>query len=569
MATAQAQGQMNRDTAITQAGLNRVDQYTPQGSLTYGQNGTWGDGTPRFTQTQSYSPEQQALYDQTTQIAQALNGLAGQNIGRVAQTQSQPFSYDGMTPMQNSVGQGLPWLQTGPRAPQLQTSLYGNPHGGSPRDPGYGGNPNNQGGKPPYGPAGTGGTFQLPGGQQQQGGFDPRSGGPGQVLQQFDQGQQLQGSFNPGQGVQGGLDFSGQGNIPGQGDYGAEGQRMSDAVYQQAQSRLDPQFETQQNALSARLANSGIPVGSAAWKREMDNFSRGRNDAYNQANFSSIQAGGQEQSRLFDLAMRARQQGVGEQQAMGQFANSAAAQQYGQNQGQAAFWNQAQGQQFNQGLQAGQFANQGQQQRFDQNLGMAEFGNNAQQQQFAMGQSASGMNNQAQNQGFNQQMANANLNNSGRQQQIQEATYLRNLPLNEIAALLGTGGGVTNPTFGNIAQVGVAAPDYQNAVYNNYNASMQQYNQAQQNRSQGLGSIFGMLGSLGSAAIMGSDIRMKEAIKRIGTLANGIATYTFRYIGDSMPRFGVMAQEVQKIMPDAVVPQGDGMLYVDYRKVFA
>lgn len=553
MVTAQAQGQMNKDTAITQAGLNRVDQYTPQGSLTYQQNGTWGDGTPRYSQTQTLSPEQQQLYMQQTGIANALNGLAGQNVQRVADTQSQNFSYDGMTPLQTGVGQGLPWLQTGPQSPQLQKSLYGNAFGADDRG---GGN---------SAPPGTGGMFQGQGG----GSFNPFGQGPGRVQQSFNGGQPLQSSFNPGQQVQGSLDFSGVGSIPGANDYGAEGQRMSQAMYQQAQSRLDPQFQQQQDALSARLANSGIPVGSEAWKTQMDQFQRGRSDAYNQANYSSLQAGANEQSRLFGLAMQARQQGVGEQQAQGQFANSAAAQQFGQNQGQAQFYNQAQGQQFAQGLQGAQFWNQGQDQRFQQNLAGAEFGNNAQAQQFQMGQAASAMNNQAQNQGFNQQLTNAQLNNAGRQQQIQEATYLRNLPLNEIAALMGTGGSVTNPTFNQYAQVGVAAPDYQNAVYNNYNAASQQYNQAQANRSQGLGSIFGALGSLGGAAIMASDIRLKENLKRIGTLANGIATYTFNYIGDRMPQFGVMAQEVRNVLPDAVIEREDGMLYVNYRKVFA
>jgi hypothetical protein len=119
---------------------------------------------------------------------------------------------------------------------------------------------------------------------------------------------------------------------------------------------------------------------------------------------------------------------------------------------------------------SGQFHNQAQDQQYTQNLGTGEFGNNAQTQQMQNGMAAAGFNNQAGAQQFNQDVQNANFANTGRQQQIQEASYLRNLPLNDIAALLGTGGGVQNPTFSNVSQVGVAAPDYMGQVNNTFNA---------------------------------------------------------------------------------------------------
>lgn len=59
--TAAAQTASNKETAITQAGLNMVNQVTPDGSLTYSQNGSWSDGTPRYTATQVLSPNQQQL----------------------------------------------------------------------------------------------------------------------------------------------------------------------------------------------------------------------------------------------------------------------------------------------------------------------------------------------------------------------------------------------------------------------------------------------------------------------------------------------------------------------------
>lgn len=46
--------------------------------------------------------------------------------------------------------------------------------------------------------------------------------------------------------------------------------------------RLDPMFSRNEDALRTRLINQGIQPGSAAWRAEMDQFSQGKNDAYNQ-----------------------------------------------------------------------------------------------------------------------------------------------------------------------------------------------------------------------------------------------------------------------------------------------
>jgi hypothetical protein len=384
VATAQAQTQMNKESAVAQANLNRIDQYTPQGNLTYERTGTNADGTPKYKQTQTLSPDEQAKYDQNNQVAMALNGLAINNVDRVTDTQGKAFSYDGMTPMRTSAGENLPGLIFGIGAKDLS----------------------------------------------------------------------------------------------------ADGKRIADSVYGQATSRLDPQFQQSESDMRARLAAQGISENSDAYRREVDNFSRGKNDAYADANYRSIQAGADEQSRLFGLEAQ-----------------------------QGAFGNQARAQ------------------------------------------------------GFNEDTANATLTNSGRQQQIAEATYLRNLPLNEIAALLGTGSPVENPSFQPVSQVGVAAPDYQGGVANNYNQAMNRYNQQQANRSAGLGSIFGALGSIGGAVAM-SDLRVKRNIQRIGQLANGLATYTYNYVGSRARQFGVMAQEALTVVPSAVGRLPNGLMYVNYAEVY-
>lgn len=420
VATAAAQEKQNIGSATAQANLNRIDQYTPQGSLTYKQIGTNADGTPQFQQTMQLSADEQKKYDLNNQVAVALDGLAKDNIGRVQDAQSTAFSFDGMTPLKTSLG--------------------------------------------------------------------------------------LQGIGDAGQ-VQSGLDYSKLTKLPGTDDFGAEQKRQSDAVYAQAASRLDPQFQQRESDMRSRLAAQGISENSDAYRRELDNEARTRNDAYDQANFQAIQAGSTEQSRLFGLSMSARQQGQNEADTQGQFSNDA------------------------------------QQQRFAQEAART---------------SAANANSSAE----------AAFAAQTRQQQIQEASYLRNMPINDIATLLGTGGGVEEPTFNPVSQVGVAAPDYMGMVNSNYSQAMQNYQAQQQARSGMMGSIFGAAGSLGSAAIMMSDRRFKENVKRIGTLANGLATYVFNYIGDKAVQFGVMAQEALNVVPDAVLQGDDGYLRVDYRKVY-
>jgi hypothetical protein len=71
---------------------------------------------------------------------------------------------------------------------------------------------------------------------------------------------------------------------------------------------------------------------------------------------------------------------------------------------------------------------------------------------------------------------------------------------------------------------------------------------------------------LGSAFLM-SDRRVKEDIKRIGTTDGGMPVYTFRYKGELATQMGVMAQDVEKIRPDAVIDHPSGVKMVDYSKV--
>lgn len=94
VATANAQTASNRETAITQANLNAMNQYGPQGSVTYAQNGTWADGTPKLSQTTSLSPEQQGIFDTGLKTQQNLANTAQTQSGRLNDLLGQEFSLD-------------------------------------------------------------------------------------------------------------------------------------------------------------------------------------------------------------------------------------------------------------------------------------------------------------------------------------------------------------------------------------------------------------------------------------------------------------------------------------------
>lgn len=67
------------------------------------------------------------------------------------------------------------------------------------------------------------------------------------------------------------------------------------------------------------------------------------------------------------------------------------------------------------------------------------------------------------------------------------------------------------------------------------------------------GGILGALGfGLQAAPLIWSDRRLKEDIKRVGTTDDGLGVYTYRYKGSDTVHMGVMADEVERIHPDAV-----------------
>lgn len=251
------------------------------------------------------------------------------------------------------------------------------------------------------------------------------------------------------------FDLSTLPQIPGQNDLNANRDAVTNALYGQATSRLAPRFAEDERVLRQGLSDRGIMEGSEAYKNAIDDFSRGKNDAYGSAMNSAIAQGGAEQSRLFGLGLQNRQQAINE--------------------------------------------------------------------------------------------------------------YLtqRNQPLNEVAALLGTGQ-VQAPQVGGTPQVGLNAPDVMGAYNQQYQGALNNYNSQMAARNN----MYSSLGQLGGAALGGwlaSDIRLKEQIKLVGN-ERGFNIYEFRYIGDDQIYTGVMAQEIAEIVPEAVTDI-DGYLNVDYSHI--
>lgn len=130
-------------------------------------------------------------------------------------------------------------------------------------------------------------------------------------------------------------------------------QGVQNAYYNQATSRLDPQWQQAQSQLQTQLANQGLNINDRAYQTAMQNFNQSKTDAYNQANFGAIGAGANEQNTLF-----------GQQLQQGQFHNDAV------------------NNDFQNRLASAQLSNSAEQLKYGQELQNSQFGNTAAQQYF-------------------------------------------------------------------------------------------------------------------------------------------------------------------------------------------
>ena len=295
--------------------------------------------------------------------------------------------------------------------------------------------------------------------------------------------------------------------------------------------RLNPSLERQQKSLDTQLANQGIMRGSEAYNQAQQDLAQKQNDLRTQAALG----GQQVQQNLFGQALQA-----------GQFGNQAMTQQ-----------------QQNQLANLG-FTNAAAQQDYANRQAMINQQNTIGQQGYQNQLAAQQANNAAMSQGFGNELAAAQLANQARGQQFSEAGYLRNEPINTLNAIR-AGSQVTGPQFQNVPlQATTAGADYMGAAGLTGQAALANANAENAQRNATMQGLF----SLGGSAMM-SDIRTKESIKHLGYLPNGLPFYEFEYkpefksFGGEGKHVGVMAQEVEQVLPHAVI-EINGYKVVNY-----
>ena len=286
-------------------------------------------------------------------------------------------------------------------------------------------------------------------------------------------------------------------------NFSADRQRVEDSLM----ARMNPQLAIEKQGIQQQLADQGIRPGSQAYSDAMMTYSRQADDA----RYGAIAQGGQEQTNLNQMAAQ-----------------------------QSAFQNSAQGQQY------------------QQNAGLAAFGNAGLAQQLA------------------QQQSGFNASNAARNQYLQEQYQQRNQPLNEIAALM-SGSQVQQPNWLNSPTSQIPTTDFAGIMNANTQAQQAAYNTQQSAWNSTIGCELG----LGAGALKGgliSDRREKENIDRMGTVfaadsdsgeRKQLPIYQYSYKKDpaSVRHIGPMAQDVEKITPEAVGELEGGVKYIKPQQV--
>ena len=259
----------------------------------------------------------------------------------------------------------------------------------------------------------------------------------GQVQTQFNQGSPLQNAPSAGQYglARGGpsapnltsqLDLSNVAKMPVN-----AGTTAQEAIMR----RLEPNLARQRTSTETQLINQGLRPGTEAYDNAARILGEQENDLRSQAALQGL-----------NLDIGANQQGFTQAVQGGQFANAADLAEFSARQQAQQAENQAIAQNYGQGMTASQAQNAIEAQRYNQARQSAEFGNTAQQQALA------------------------------------QALTQRQLPLNEISALM-SGSQIQNPQFAayqgqNIAPPPIANATAQQGAYNQnlYNQQVGTYN---------------------------------------------------------------------------------------------
>jgi hypothetical protein len=531
--TAQAQAAVNKETASAQQRMNLIDEYTPYGSSVYRKQGGVDGGVQRYSRTTTLDPAQQAIVDKQNAVTNALNEVAVSQVGRVGTALRDPFTYEGMPAPGTTAGIRAATERVG----QIAGSDFD--YAGQPIAPSAAGitgaaataaesveTPFNLGGTAPS-------TSEIrEAANRAEAGMDQPFNYAG-LPASFDTAGAESAVQTATDAYGTPLDYSGAPAAPAADS--AARQQVIDSVYGQYASRLDPKFASEMQAMETKLANSGIARGTQAFSSAMDDFYRGRTDAYQAAQNAAIQAGGAEQSRLFGLGTSARQNAIAEQNYLRGLPGAEQGQLLGYQgqlsglQGQARA-GAAEERLTERGIpiqEAGQLqalrgaefdassaarARAVQEQLLQRGMTVEEQARIQQMQQSAfdaqgaqrrdsiqeaLTQRAVGLGEQQQLYGMQQGLFG--LDQAARRRAIEEEAYRRNLPLNETAALM-SGNQIQNPQFGPATPTGIANTDYSGLVSNNYASQVSLANSRAASQSANTGAVISGIATVAAAS---------------------------------------------------------------------
>ena len=326
------------------------------------------------------------------------------------------------------------------------------------------------------------------------------------------------------------------------------------------------------NSAIQQNQNAALQQQAAANQAQAQQYGQAQGNAQfaNQAQLAGFGANLQNQQAYNAAIGQNYQQGMGNQAAQ----NAAAAQNFGQNVTNQQLGNQATQQNFNNALATQQAQNQAIAQNFGQNVTSQQLANAAAGQNYQQGmntqaaQNAALLQNQniasqqqqlanaAQLQQYNQNLGSAQFGNNAVGQNLQTQLALRNQPLNEISGLM-SGSQLQMPQFQGYNPTNITpAPIFAGAQAQGA-ANLQNYGIQQSGANATTSGLYGLAG-----AIAMSDRRLKSNIKRIGTHKLGIGIYEYDIFGERQQ--GVMADEAEKVMPEAVLMHPSGYKMVNY-----
>lgn len=146
-------------------------------------------------------------------------------------------------------------------------------------------------------------------------------------------------------------------------------------------------------------------------------------------------------------------------------------------------------------------------------------------------------------------------------QTYQLATDQHNQPLNQLNAIR-SGAQIQGPQF-------EGSPDYLNAANAQAQYGQGLYNAQVGQQNAMTSGLFGLGGAgLMAYGLAASDRRLKRDIRRVAEDERGWGIYRYRYLDDDRERIGVMADEVERVMPHAVMTRPDGFKAVYYGALY-